>query len=277
MPTINISFDTDEQATTIDCSVSGPETASLTEADFSETQNGDGTYTYDGSTTVSADGQYTVDLTTVADSDGNDGVGTLSETVTVAAATTIDNFEDQDLSEYSGNTGSWQFSTSALEGSYSLEAASGASTGDTIISQSGLNAYPSRGDEIFFNAESPNSGRIQLLFLVNDADNHYLASHDIGNTLKLFKKEAGVNSGNYEVIDDSGGSSSTSINSSTGTNYRHRIYPKSGGDIVFEVIDPSDGSVLASRTVTESTFSSGGIGIRSDGTTGVIHDYLRYK
>ena len=68
---IEVSFDSDEQLSTISVDISTAESATLTADDFSkEWGNGDFTYTatYEGST----DGQYDVTLSTAADSEGAD-------------------------------------------------------------------------------------------------------------------------------------------------------------------------------------------------------------
>lgn len=83
MPDITTTFDTDEPLAAIEVDVTGPETATLTEADFEETDNGDGTYSYDGTYTCETDGEYTTTLNTAADGDGNDGASGQSGTVEV--------------------------------------------------------------------------------------------------------------------------------------------------------------------------------------------------
>lgn len=79
---IVVSFDSDEQLSTISVSLTGPESATLTEADFSETNNG-GSYTYQGTYSASTTGDYTATLDTAVDADGNDGASGQSDTVTV--------------------------------------------------------------------------------------------------------------------------------------------------------------------------------------------------
>lgn len=93
MPDISVTFDSDEQLEAIQVDVTGPETATLTEADLTETDNGDGSFSYGGAYTATADGDYTLTLATAADPDGNDGATGQSGTVTIdSTAPTISNY-----------------------------------------------------------------------------------------------------------------------------------------------------------------------------------------
>ncbi|PSP68475.1 hypothetical protein BRC85_01065 [Halobacteriales archaeon QS_1_69_70] len=84
---VSVSFDSDEDLSNISVDLSGPESATLTEADF--VQSG-GTYsaTYDGN----SDGEYTATLETAEDAAGNDGAAGQSDNTTVdTTAPTISN------------------------------------------------------------------------------------------------------------------------------------------------------------------------------------------
>jgi len=102
MVDLEISFDSDEQLSTIEVNVSGPETATLTESDFSE--SGSGPYTYTATYAASIDGDYTANVAVAKDAAGNDA-NAISETIVVhnAGSTrfgggTLADFEDGDLS-----------------------------------------------------------------------------------------------------------------------------------------------------------------------------------
>jgi hypothetical protein len=91
---VEVSFDSDKQlgekSGDIDVAISGVESASLKEGDFTETGTGPYTYTatYDGNT----DGEYTATLNSAKDPDGNDGASSQSDTITVdTVAPTISN------------------------------------------------------------------------------------------------------------------------------------------------------------------------------------------
>ena len=90
---VSVSFDTDETLSAVSVDVSGAETSTLSGIgeDFSETDNGDGSYTYEATYTGSSDGEYTLTLDTATDSASNDGANSQSGTETVD--TTSPSFE----------------------------------------------------------------------------------------------------------------------------------------------------------------------------------------
>jgi PGF-CTERM protein len=99
---VSVSFDSDETVTNISVNLSGPQNATLTEADFTES-SGTYTATYEGD----SDGNYTATLETAEDADGNDGATGQSDGTTVdttAPAVTIEeptDGESYDASEVS--------------------------------------------------------------------------------------------------------------------------------------------------------------------------------
>lgn len=147
MPTINNTFDSDEQLSDIASTVSGAESASLTEADYSE--SGSGPYTYSGAYSATRDGVYAVTLNTAADSSGNDGgSGQQDEMTTVG--TIVDTFETGDLSAGWSNTSDYSATqTQPRSGSYAMEYAGtkNSSFGNTQLSIS-AQAYT----QLFFSA-----------------------------------------------------------------------------------------------------------------------------
>lgn len=78
---VTVSFDSDTQLSTISATISGAESATLTESDFSE--SGSGPYTYEATYSGSSDGTYTATLDTATDGAGNDGASGESDSVTV--------------------------------------------------------------------------------------------------------------------------------------------------------------------------------------------------
>jgi PGF-CTERM protein len=80
---VAVTFDSDEQLASINVAISGAESATLTDADFTETDNSDGTYTYEATYSGSADGDYTVTLEATEDAAGNDGASGQSESVVI--------------------------------------------------------------------------------------------------------------------------------------------------------------------------------------------------
>jgi len=75
--------------------------------------------------------------------------------------TTIDGFEDGDISEYSGDTGVFQFTSNSFEGAQALEAPDIAPDGPAtgrISSTSGLLSYPTTGDKVTLRIRHSTSG-----------------------------------------------------------------------------------------------------------------------
>jgi hypothetical protein len=104
---VKVSFDSDEQLSTISVDLSGPESTTLSE--FDETDNGDGTYTYTNTTTGVSDGDYTATLETAEDAAGNNGSTGENDTVTVGGSTAVGDgtlvyqSDSDDLSLIEGN------------------------------------------------------------------------------------------------------------------------------------------------------------------------------
>ncbi|MBX0304286.1 surface glycoprotein [Haloarcula salinisoli] len=82
---VEVTFGSNEQLETVEATVSGAENATLTLTDeqFTETRNDDGSYTYTATYTAETDGEYTITLDTAADALGNDGADGQSDSVTV--------------------------------------------------------------------------------------------------------------------------------------------------------------------------------------------------
>ncbi|WP_231751576.1 hypothetical protein [Halogeometricum sp. CBA1124] len=78
---VGLSFDSDESLGDIVVGVSGAQSASVTEANF--TESGSGPYSYAGTYDAPTDGTYTFALTTANDSTDKNGAGGESETVVV--------------------------------------------------------------------------------------------------------------------------------------------------------------------------------------------------
>ncbi|QSG06144.1 PKD domain-containing protein [Halapricum desulfuricans] len=77
---VSVRFDSDEELSSINVTLRGPENVTLTEADFAyDAANGTYTATHDGS----SDGTYTATLQAAADAAGNDGAAGQSDQVTV--------------------------------------------------------------------------------------------------------------------------------------------------------------------------------------------------
>lgn len=167
----------------------------------------------------------------------------------------VDDFEDQDLTEYSGDTGSFSFTSDTskvTEGTYALNDTG--STSHLITSSSGLDNYPSRGDKWRADVYIGNGGneRLQLIFHRQDSNNYYWAFLEADDgTLKLRKTESGSSSD----------LASTTFSYSGSTIYQVEVdtTDTAGHDIVLTLYDEG-GSQLTSITGNDSTLDSGGIG-----------------
>ncbi|WP_136689387.1 GLUG motif-containing protein [Halorhabdus amylolytica] len=93
---VQVSFDADEQLSTIEVALTGTESATLTTSDFTETDNGEGTYTYEATYAGSSDGNYAATLETAEDTVGNDGASGQSDTVEVDTSDDGDDGGDGD-------------------------------------------------------------------------------------------------------------------------------------------------------------------------------------
>ncbi|MFB1065064.1 PQQ-binding-like beta-propeller repeat protein [Natrinema sp. H-ect4] len=79
---VQVTFDSDTLLSNISVSVSGAETATLEEGDFTESSDG-GSYSYTATHPGHSDGEYIVTILTAADGDGADGANSESDSVTV--------------------------------------------------------------------------------------------------------------------------------------------------------------------------------------------------
>jgi len=99
-----ISFESTEQLSIVAVTLSGAEETTLVTADFTETANG-GTYSYEATYESGTDGTYSATLDQAVDENANDGASDESaevvvDTETASGDTSIDGFEDGDLSEW---------------------------------------------------------------------------------------------------------------------------------------------------------------------------------
>lgn len=177
---------------------------------------------------------------------------------------TVDGFEDGDIAEYAGDTGSFSVQTSTVaEGSYALE---GSSSG-FITSHSGLQDYPRRGQTWKVNVRYHDSGaQPNIWFCVADEGS-----------------PGSAETGYYFEIDQSNGN--LSMWEYDGANYNRFILVGSIGShanewLTVELTHNSDDSMdIALKDFDETTTygsgsgtpsnvfrSSGGIKIRKRGT-----------
>lgn len=187
---------------------------------------------------------------------------------TIARKGIIDNFEDNDLVEYFGETSNASISTANVyEGSYSLKLDIPDTVSPQIFSTSGLPRYPQAGDtfEYWWRAGNASSWG-SMLFGVQDETNFYQiqlrADDDVATVYR-------IDSGSYTTI------SQTSVTLSEDTWYRIEVAWAEGGSMTATVYD-TGGTSLASTSTTDATYTGGGVGWAADigggGTGGVWFD-----
>jgi len=200
MATLQHAFESAYQLSVIETQLSGPETATLTETDYSE--SGSGPYTYTAEVTVSTEGDYEFTITGAEISDGTSVTwGGPTSVVTYSETTVIDNFEEplyedegNTLSDYySGDVGNFDRNTNSpvYEGSYSLKSTT-SDTENSMYSTSGLPAYPSRGDTFQTRHHLTSTENQDVFFGGPDIDNCYqLTIFDEYESFNLYEVSSG--------------------------------------------------------------------------------------
>jgi hypothetical protein len=193
-------------------------------------------------------------------------VGTVS-----AQGTVLDDFEDGDISEYGGDTGSFTVQTGTVyEGSYALEASS-SSDFDTI-SDTGIDRH--YGEYTWY-AYYPSQSDVRGLLFGSQNENGF----ENGNAYYTISKY--FSGWNHDLKSFNSGSRSNSIGSTdesgsipTGKWLEHKFKWYSNDTIVYEVYD---GSRIVKHSGQDSTYGSGGIGWMAgyDGT--IYFDKLTYE
>lgn len=269
MPDITNTFDSNEELAAITVDVSGAETATLTETDYGETDNGDGTFTYNATYSATADGDYTFTLTQAEDKAGNDGAS--GQSVTVSTSATIDGFEDGDISEYSVDTASYTTQQTTVEsGSFALQGSTG-SAGEpkTIISNSGLDNYPTPGDtfEFYFQFPSLDSENGNLLFatqnLNNVPDGYNIQLDAVAGRLRVNK----VESGSVTILAED-----SSATYEANAWMRGEVTWTSNNELSCIIEDSSGTQTGSTGTTTDSTYTSGGFGWRTNTTASAVEN-----
>ena len=179
----------------------------------------------------------------------------------------IDDFEDDDLSEYTfdrGSSGASIVDSPTYHGDDVLQISG---TDTEMISTSGLDYYPAAGDTFRYWVRGHNGAdRINLTYGVQDHQNRYFARvNPAQGHVALYRYE----NGSGTLLADQG------VSLSQDTWYEAEIAWSSTGDHTFTLSDAA-GNQLAQISATDSTWSSGGVGYDaylSDGGT-VYIDYV---
>lgn len=174
----------------------------------------------------------------------------------------VDDFEDQDLAEYQGDTGNFQFTTSPVQsGTYALEKPPGGTY--DIVSTSGLPRYPAPGDtfEWYWYCTQPDTTDQRAFFGVQnsptnmddaDADGYEVVPYAQGDEFRLWRRDGG----SVTVL-----ASTAQTNWPSGEWARMQVSWTTGGDITAKMFDASD-TELVSVSATDTTYGKGGIAMR---------------
>ncbi len=173
----------------------------------------------------------------------------------------IDDFEDQDLSEYTALTGSlsdWGFDNSTvINGNYSLTITESTKVDRAIVSTSGLDNYPSAGDIISIwmhpSADGGNNPAANFYFGYQDANNYYMLTHQNTDSNDGIFRLAKADAGDFVTLH------SETYNASNQW-YRYEIDWGSSGTIDVTLYDSDGTTQLTNFSVTDTTFTDGGIG-----------------
>jgi hypothetical protein len=184
--------------------------------------------------------------------------GGVAQTV-VASKAVIDSFEDQDLSEYTGETADYSFSTSPTpqDGSYIL-------SGDTngrILSQSGLDNYFAKGNRARGYLHLDLDIRAYFYFGVADGNSNYFTYIDSNNDQAVINKTTDANGVE--------GLAFTNVTPPTGDWIEVTVTWDDGtlggadNDITVEYVDTTDGSTITTLSANDADHATAtGIGFR---------------
>lgn len=250
MPDISNTFDSDEQLANVEVEVSGAETATLTDADY--TESGSGPYTYTATYNASSDGEYTFTLNTAEDAAGNDGASGQSTTVTVGGYSVLDHFDDGAITGWTEHVGSWSESGSVMSAS-----ATSGSVGAAITKDS-ESAIADATYRALVNYDSQGSAGIGVVGRYDRSTGAFYQAN-IGD----------FNNGILALYYWDGSSFSTikqddTITISDGTPYYVEL-EASGTNLTAAVYDNAE-TLIASVTATDTNLSSGYWGLRMNGT-----------
>lgn len=186
-----------------------------------------------------------------------------------AAIEIIDDFEDGDISEYTGSTGRTTVVTSTVfNGTYSLEHDTPADGKYPIISTSGLANYPEAGDTFRVYFYTPSSNYVGIFGFAqqgNTVNTGSIICDEGGYAFEIRNSSAdGVINWHKDQSQPSSSSVSDNLNA---WNYIEIAWG-SGGMITAEVRQANDDSLLGDITVSDSSYASGGVLWGQDGASG---------
>lgn len=187
----------------------------------------------------------TRDISTSSDSngDGDDG------------PKVVDNFNDGDLSEYSGDTSVFSTTSSAYEGDYALHATSTTDNSYYLTSTSGLDNYPSQGDTFQLWIKADDYARKVI---------HWgISSEGSKDGYRLLYNTNNAGGPDMSISDPNGNIASKNSVQMAGSWYRWKIDWQDDNTINWTIYDSSGNMMDTLSGSSGSSVTSGGIGFAS--------------
>lgn len=196
----------------------------------------------------------------------------------------VDNFEDQDITEYGGDTGFYRavdestVSAEARNGTALLECDMGAvDTPRRISSTADLNDYPVPGDKfrcwLRMGGDPNNNQAVGFYFGTQGANGD-------PNGYRVDLKQSSTPDYRIRKLDNGGTNLATASQSYTADNwYEVKVDWQTDGTITATLYD-DQGSQLNEITGSDSTFTDGGVGFhanQSAGGSGITYEYDYYR
>jgi len=188
--------------------------------------------------------------------------GVAQTVVSGGGPTIVDDYEDNDLSEYS-NPGAYTTQTGTVyEGTYAV-ANTGSSNNQFLYSTSGLPAYPQQGDTYSAWAHDYDGGIPEVAYGVQGSSSYYsMTVIPDSDEIRIRKETTDL-------------ASNSSVSLSQGNWYECVMTWATDGSMLFEIYDTS-GTKLGDVSTTDGSYTDGGIGLRNGrGGNGCAMDYAR--
>lgn len=177
----------------------------------------------------------------------------------------VDGFEDNDIAEYGGQTGSATVQgTTVKEGSYALQLDNVSGQDDRIVSTTGLDMYPQPGDrfETWFRFTTAGDDYLQFNWACQaetlNPERYVAVYTDNGQKVQL-----GHSTGTFTTTV----LAETALDLAVDTWYRFQVQWIEDGTMILGVYDAA-GSKLAEISAVDTTLSSGGIGFQCETGSG---------
>jgi len=171
--------------------------------------------------------------------------------VVLPSGSTVDTFDDGDISEYSGDTGSFETVSSPSVNGQALHETTGTSP-VRITSTSGLNYYPEHGDTITYRTRfSEDRAKSGFLFGVQSgspqSSGYLINLNNQGNALEIEK-------------DGEGSELATTATDFPENEWLTVTVDWESDGTISATVDDSSGSTIATVSASDTTYTDGGVG-----------------